>query len=247
MSDFARFTPLLVRTAVGLPRGVLGVDARAFATAIVERAAPEELDRLRTATAAAHWDELRLAMAASLERVGDPDGELVNEALALALDEHPDNPFALALADDAGRSLAAVMERTRERLAVLEARLTGGASPDAELALVIGAIVVDLLDLDPVDYEDEIAAFLASGESDAGRRELARSTGDDDSRDWARQELRRVDDPAAPVSSRAVQVLAQGDPPEDPADDAVWVAATLALVEEAVEIAVVNQNGDEAT
>ena len=129
---------------------------------------------------------------------------------------------------------------------MLERRLTGGDSPDADLALVIGAIVVDLLDFDPPDYEDEIAAYLAAGESDEARRGLARSTGDEESRAWAREELRRVDDPAAPVTSRAVQVLAAGDPPEDPADDAVWVAAMLALVEQAVELAVVADNGTEA-
>ena len=38
-------------------------------------------------------------------------------------------------------------------------------------------------------------------------------------------------------------MLAAGAPPEDPADDAVWVAAMLALVEQAVEVAVVSQNG----
>ena len=244
MNGFTRFTPLILRTAVVFPRGVLGGEAWAFADAIVAGAAPDELDRLRDATAAAHWDKLRLAMGASLERaVGDTPGALAIEALELTFDEQPDNPFARALADEAGRSLAAVIERTTERLGVLERRLIGGAAPDTELALVIGAIVIDLLDLDPPDYEEEITAYLGAGESDAARRELARSTGDDDSRRWARKELRRVDASDAPVTSRAVQVLAAGAPPEDPADDAVWVAAMLALVEQAVEVAVVSQNG----
>jgi hypothetical protein len=247
MSDFTRFTELILRTAVVFPRGALGADARAFADAIVAGAFADELDRLRDATARAHWDQLRLAIGASLERaVGDSPDELAIAALALTLDERPENAFARALADEAGRSLAAVIERNIERLAVLERRLTAGASPDADLALVIGAIVVDLLDLDPPDYEDEITAYLAEGESDGARRGLARSTGDEDSRAWAREELRQVDDPAAPVTSRAVQVLAAGDPPEDPAEDAVWVAAMLALVEQAVEIAVVANNGTES-
>lgn len=247
MSDFTRFTELILRTAVVLPRGALGVQAREFADAIVAGASADELDRLRDATARAHWKQLRLAMGASLERaVGDLPDDVTTEALALTLDERPDNAFARALADESGRSLAAVIERNGERLGVLERRLTGGASPDADLALVIGAIVVDLLDLDPPDYEDEITAYLGAGESDVARRELARSTGDDESRAWAREELRQVDDPAAPVTSRAVQVLAAGDPPEDPAEDAVWVAAMLALVEQAVEIAVVAGNGTES-
>ncbi len=247
MSDFPRFAELIFRTAVVLPRGALGVEARAFADAIVAGASVDELDRLRDATAGAHWDELRLAIGASLERaVGDAPDDLTLEALDLTFDEQPHNAFARALADEAGRSLAAVVERNNERLGVLERRLTGGASPDADLALVIGSIVVDLLDLDPPDYEDEITAYLAAGESDGARRELARSTGDEESRAWAREELRRVDDPAAPVTSRAVQVLAAGEPPEDPAEDAVWVAAMLALVEQAVEFAVVAENGTES-
>jgi hypothetical protein len=241
MSDFTRFTELIIRTAVAFPRGVLGSEARMFADAIIAGAAPQELVALRAATAAAHWDELRLAMGTSLERVADPDDALAAQALELTLDEDPNNDYALALADEAGRSLAAVRERNTERLGVLERRLTGGDAPDTELAMVIGAIVVDLLDLDPPDYEDEITAYLAAGETDGARRELVRTTGDDESRAWAREELRQVDDPAAPVTSRAVHVLAAGEPPEDPADDAVWVAAMLALVEQAVEIAVVNE------
>jgi hypothetical protein len=57
--------------------------------------------------------------------------------------------------------------------------------------------------------------------------------------------LRRVGAPDAPISSRALQALSAGEPPEDPADDAVWIAAMLALVEQAVEFAVVSQNGDD--
>jgi hypothetical protein len=209
MNGFPRFTPLIVRTAVVFPRGVLGAEARAFADAIVAGAVADDLDRLRDATAAAHWDVLRLAMGASLERaVGDTPDALATEALELMFDERPDNAFARALADEAGRSLAAVIERNAERLGVLERRLTGGASPDTELALVIGAIVVDLLDLDPPDYEEEIAAYLAAGESGAARRALARSTGDTDSRDWAREELRRGDVLDAPVASRATPAIA---------------------------------------
>ena len=241
MSDFTRFTELIVRTAVVFPRGVLGVEARAFADAIVAGAPLDEVAALRAATAAAHWDELRLAMAASLERAADPDDPSVDEALTLALDERSDNDYALALADEAGRSLAAVVERNAERLGVLERRLVGGDAPDTELAMVLGAVVIDLLDLDPPDYEDEITAYLAAGETDGARRELARATGDDESRAWAREELRQAGDPLAPVASRAIGVLSDGEPPDDPADDAVWVAAMLALVEQAVEIAVVNQ------
>jgi hypothetical protein len=223
---------------------VLGDEARAFARAIADGAAAEELERLRVLTSAAHWAQLRLALGAALERHGGeaPDA-LTVEALELTLDESPENPFALAVADEAGRSLAAVLERNARRLAVIEARLVGGAAPDVDVALVIGAMIVDLLDFDPEDFEQEITAYVGAGEADAARAELARATGDLDSREWAREELRCIDAPDAPIASRALTTIAAGEPPEDPAEDAVWVAAILALVEQAVEYAVVSQNG----
>lgn len=247
MSGTDRFGLLIARSGAVLPRGVLGDEARAFARAIADGAAAAEQQRLRLLTSEAHWSELRLALGAALERYGGgaPDAATV-EALELTLDDDPANPFALAVADEAGRSLAAVLARNAERLAVIEARLVGGAAPDDDLALVVGAMVVDLLDFDPEDFEQEIAAYVGAGETDAARAELARSTGDLDSREWAREELRRIDVPDAPIASRALAAIASGEPPEDPMQDAVWVAAILALVEQAVEFAVVSQNGDEA-
>jgi len=238
-----RFGLLIARSGAALPRGVLGDEARAFAAAFVDDASGVEVARLRASTAAAHWGELRLAIGASLERyaAGSPDAT-TTEALELTLDEHPENPLALALADEAGRSLAAVLERNGERLAILETRLAGGAAPDDDLALVIGAMVIDLLDFDPEDFEQEIAAYVGAGETDVARKGLVRATGDLDSREWAREELRRVGAPDAPISSRALQALSAGEPPEDPAEDAVWIAAMLALVEQAVEFAVVSQS-----
>jgi hypothetical protein len=52
-----------------------------------------------------------------------------------------------------------------------------------------------------------------------------------------------VGDADAPVASRAIAVLAAGSAPDDPAEDAVWVAAMLALVEEAVEFTMISDNG----
>lgn len=238
------FTALILETGVTFPRGVLGPEARAFADAVAAGVPDGELDALRAAVAEAHWEDLRLAMGASLERaVGPSPSQVAADALDLVLDERPDNPFALALADEAGRSLAAVIVRNRERLAVLEPRLAEGTPADADLALVIGAIVVDLLDLDPLDYEDEIAEYIRVGEGDAARRDLARATGDVESREWAREELRRVEFAGAPVASRALRALSAAEPPEDPASDAVWIAAMLALVEQAVELTVVSEAG----
>lgn len=243
MTDARGFGALLIEMGIGFPRGVLGPEARALGAAMVRGASETELAPLRASAAATHWGELRLAMGAALERAAGDDSPdpRIAEALKLTLDESPGNPFALALADEAGRALSAALARNAERLGVLERRLGDGSPPDDDLALVIGGIAVDLLDLEPLDYETEIAAYVAAGETDAARRELMRSTGDLDSREWAREELRRVDEPDAPVASRAVQVLASGEPPEDPADDAVWIAAMLALVEQAVELAIVNE------
>ena len=247
MSGADHFGLLIARSGAALPRGVLGEEARAFAHAIAGGVSGDELAQLREATSAAHWGQLRLALGAALERYGGESPDAVTrEALELTLDDDPENPLALAIADEAGRSLAAVLERNGERLAVIESRLAGGAAPDDELALVIGAIVVDILDFDPEDFEQEITAYVGAGESAAARAELARSTGDLDSRQWAREELGRVDAPDAPVASRALTAIAGGEPPEDPAEDAVWVAAILALVEQAVEFAVVSPNGGEA-
>ncbi len=248
MSGADRFGLLIARSGAVLPRGVLGDEARAFAGAIAAGAAVGELRRLRLLTSEAHWGQLRLALGAALERYGGeaPDAATV-EALELTLDDNPENAFALAVADEAGRSLAAVFERNADRLALIEARLVGGAAGDVDVALVIGAMVVDLLDFDPEDFEQEIAAYVGAGETDAARAELARSTGDLDSREWAREELRRIDAPDAPIASRSLAAIAAGAPPEDPAADAVWVAAILALVEQAVEYAVVSsQNGGDA-
>jgi hypothetical protein len=244
MSDVAAFVALITRTGVGLPRGVLGEADRALAAAIVRGAPAGELERLRAGAAEDHWEALRLAIGAGLERaVGDAPDAVAAEALVLVLDERPDNPLALALAEEAGRSLAAVMERNGERLVVLERRLSDGAPVDADLALVIGQIVVDSLDLDPGDYEEEIAEYVRGGESEAARTRLARATGDVESREWAREELRGVGDADAPLASGAIAVLAAGSAPDDPAEDAVWVAAMLALVEEAVEFTMISDNG----
>jgi hypothetical protein len=247
MSGADRFGLLIARSGAVLPRGVLGDEARAFARAVADGASAEELAELRARTAAAHWGQLRLALGAALERhVGETPDATAREALELTLDERPGNPFALAVADEAGRSLAGVLERNAERLTVLQARLAAGAAPDDDLALVIGAMVVDLLDFDPEDFEQEITAYVGAGETDAARAELARATGDLDAREWAREELRRIDAAEAPVASRALRAISAGEPPEDPAVDAVWVAAILALVEQAVEYAVVSQNeGDD--
>lgn len=247
MSEIERFGMLLTRTGVSLPRGVLGAEARAYGHAIAAGAGSDVLAGLRRDTAAVHWPELRLAIGAALDRHGPEESDpTLADALALTLDERPDNPLALALAEDAGRLLAGVHERVQERMTVLDARLAPDAVGDGDPALIVGAIVVDLLDLSPADYEDEIAAYVARGERETARRELARETGDDEIRAWARHELRGVARDDAPAATAALAAVTASAVPDDPADDAVWVATLLALVEDAVELAaIIDMSEDE--
>jgi hypothetical protein len=242
MSDVERFTMLLGRIGVGLPRGVLGPDARALARSVADgERDPATIDQLRRAAAADHWPQLRLAIGAGLDRVGVGDDDpTLTDARALVDHEDSHNPLALALIDDAAGLLAAVMVRTDERLAVLDRRLATDGGGD-DLTRTVGDIVVDLLDLDPEDYEDEIADYLRSGQSDASRANLARATGDDEIRTWAREELAEAVASNSGHAAGALGRLAASQPPEDPAEDPVWTAAILALVDEAVEIATVNQ------
>ncbi|HRC07755.1 MAG TPA: hypothetical protein PLV41_06040 [Miltoncostaeales bacterium] len=242
MNDVDRFTALLGRIGVGLPRGVLGPDARALARAVADGDRDTAtIAALRRAAAAEHWPQLRLAIGAALDRAsGTADDPALADARALVDREDANNPLALALVDDAVSLLAAVMVRTDERLAVLDRRLAADGGGD-DLTRTVGDIVVDLLDLDPEDYEDEIADFLRVGQSDASRANLARATGDDEIRTWAREELAEATAYGSGHAASALGRLAASDPPEDPADDPVWTAAILALVDEAVEIATVNQ------
>lgn len=244
MSEIERFEMMLTRTGVGVPRGVLGFEARSYAEAIAAGDVDDAQIRLRHAAAAEHWPELRLPIGAALERArGGTADPTLDDALALVVDEDPDNPLALALIEHAARLLAAVIARTDERLAVLERRMAEEGAGQ-EIARTVGDIVVDLLDLDAEDYEDEIAAYLAVGETDSARDALARSTGDDEIRAFARDELEWITDGAEGKVAHALAALAHGDLPDDPAHDPVWVATALALVEEAVEIAIVNQVAD---
>ncbi len=244
MSEIERFEMLLGRTGVGLPRGVLGFEARSYAEAIAGGDADTARERFRHLAAAEHWPELRLAIGAALEHArGADDDPTLDDALELVTVDDPDNPLSLALVEEAARSLAAVILRTDERLAVLDRRLADDGASD-DLVRTVGEIVVDLLDLDVEDYEDEIAAYLRVGESNASRDQLARATGDEDVRSWARDELEWITDGAEGTAAHALARFAHEDVPKDPAHDAVWVAAVLALVEEAVEIAAVDQSAD---
>ncbi|MEW6581921.1 MAG: hypothetical protein AB1416_04090, partial [Actinomycetota bacterium] len=87
----------------------------------------------------------------------------------------------------------------------------------------------------------EIAAYVAADETVEALRGLARATGDEEVRAWAREALRGLEAPQEPEALSALHGLAAGDPPEDPAEDAVWVAAVQALAEQAIALALASE------
>ncbi|MDX6647301.1 MAG: hypothetical protein QOK40_3028 [Miltoncostaeaceae bacterium] len=246
MSSESELARVLARTGLAFPRGLLGEEARALAAAIIAGGPePELLRPLVVDVAAAHWDTLRgpvesalLRAAAQDAQSGGHDAAALDEAIAWASEPDPDNPLALALAARAGIDLAAATRRAWEQLDAVEAALDTGDA--GRLTRAVGRIVVDLLDLDPEDFEPEIVAYVAREAEDGHKpalEELARVSGDADLRTWARETLRELEAPGTPAALLTVRGLGAGELPDDPALDAVWVATIEALAEEAVEIA----------
>lgn len=242
MSDSRSLVAVVTGAGIGLPRGLVGDEVAALAAAIMGAAAdPGDIEALTAAAAAAHWHDMRAPVEVALRRaaaVGPlEDDAAYAEAILHANDPDPDNPLARLLAAQAAAALAAARGRSQERLAALEAALGAAGARGREAAsAAVGAMVVDLLDLDPEDYEPEITAFVGAGQSDVARDQLARDTSDPDVRVFAREALGALDaDP--PEAAAAVAAIAAGPPPEDPADDPVWVAAALALADEAISLA----------
>jgi hypothetical protein len=54
------------------------------------------------------------------------------------------------------------------------------------------------------------------------------------------------DDPEAPAAAAAVRHLASGAPPEDPAEDLVWVPTILSLAGEGIERSLADEAGSAA-
>ena len=253
--DMAAMRRVIAMTGLSFPRGLLGPEATALAAAI-GAGAPDraEVDALIKQVATAQWPVLQGPMAAALSRAGRPEDAADDRSLAVAeefaADADPYNPLALALAERAGLDLAASRARALDRLEVLAA--TQGTEPGRPEALVAlatatGRIVVDLLDLDPEDFGPEIPDYADAGTSaEAATPRLARATGDDEIRQWARDSLRDLDVPAPPSALAAVRRMAEGPTPEDPADDVVWVATVIVLAEDAIDMATAEQAGDAA-
>ncbi len=243
---------VLALTGLGFPRGVLGPEIWALARALSEEGAPgADPAELAEAAAEAHWPELRGPMDAALRRGAAAAGPEDREAFAIVLpwaaDESPDNPLARALAVRAATELAAADARARERLRAAEGAIAeGGPGAAIAAATAAGAIAADLLDLDPEDFGQEIATYVEAGRRPEDIAQLARSTGDPEIRAWARGAVAAADDGEAPAAAAGVRHLASGPPPEDPAEDLVWVPTILSLAEEAIERALVDEAGDAA-
>ena len=232
---------VLLMTGLHFPRGLIGEETRALARALDDGGAGD-VEGLAGAAAAAHWPELRGAMEAGVRRglsdAGPEDAEAFELVLEWAADPDPDNPLARGLAVRAAAELRAAGERAAEALRAAEpAAAEGGPAAAVATATAAGAIAVELLDLDPEDYEPEILSYVEADGTEDALVDLARATGDLESREWAREAVAGVEGPGAPAALAAVRHLAAGPAPEDPAEDLVWVPTMLALAQQAIELA----------
>jgi hypothetical protein len=232
---------VLVLTGLHYPRGLIGEETRALARALGE-GGEGDVEALAGAASAAHWPELRGSMEAGVRRglsdAGAEDAEAFEQVLEWAGDPDPDNPLARALALRAAAELRAATARAAEYLRAAEpAAAGGGAAAAVAAATAAGAIAVELLDLDPEDYEPEILVYVRADGTEEALQDLARATGEREIREWARQAVAEVEGEDAPAARAAVRHLALGPTPDDPAEDLVWVPAILALTQRAIELA----------
>jgi hypothetical protein len=221
----------LVRVGVEFPRGLLGDEAWELGNLIREQGAPPE--EAVVGASRAHWEPLRAAIGAALARA-EGSGLVEPGSLSeLTGDSDPTNALALALSEQAGRALAAVLERADAQIAALPE----SAEP-SKVVVVAGAIAADCIDLSSLDYEDEIETYLRAGETPAAMRDLTRETGDDELRAWAHDALDELDRRGHVTGlSRLRSVVSSAGVPVDAAEDALWIGVVTALVAEAIDIA----------
>jgi hypothetical protein len=236
---------VLQRTGLGFPRGMLGEDVARLAAAL-DRAHPAELDVLVTAATRGLWVHLQpptlAAVRMHLARADGQDREDLTTVLASAEREDPDNPLARAMTVRAAQELAAALRHAEDQLRAAEPAIADGGREGAiAAARALGAAVVELLDLDPEDFAPEIVDYVDRDQSAEALDAFARATGDLETRSWAREVLRPLQVDRAPAASEAVRMLAAGRPPDDPAADAVWVPAILALANEGLERALAQE------
>ena len=245
MSPEEALLRVLTLTGLSFPRGVLGPETWALARALShESGSASDPAELAAAAAAEHWPLLRGPMETALlqaaARAAPEDAEAFEIVLGWAGDPDPDTPLARALAVRAATELAAAGLRSGERLIAAEPVVAEGGPPAAVAAArAAGAIAVDLLDLDPEDFALEIADYVDAGRRPEDVDTLARASGDPEIRAWARAAVAATEEPRAPHAEEGVRILASGPPPQDAAEDLVWVPTILSLVEEGIERALV--------
>jgi hypothetical protein len=238
---------VLRRTGLVFPRGMLGDDAARLAAALEgSGAGPGELDALVTVAAHDLWADLQsptlAAVQMHLTRADAQDRADLETVVGWAELEDPDNPLARALTVRAAQELATAVRHAENQLRAVEPSVAAGGREGAVAAArALGTVVVVLLDLDPEDFASEIVDYVDRDQSGEAVDGLARATGDPETRVWAREVLRPLDVDEAPAASAAVRALAAGDPPADPAEDAVWVPAILALAEEGLQRALAQE------
>jgi hypothetical protein len=236
---------VLRRTGLGFPRGMLGEDAARLAAAL-EGSDAAELDALVTAATRGLWTDLQpptlAAVRMHLARADGQDRADLETVIGWAELDDPDNPLVRALTVRAAQELATALRRAEDQLRAVEPSVAAGGREGAVAAArTLGAVVVLLLDLDPEDFATEIVDYVDRGQGSDALDALARATGDLETRLWAREVLRSLDVDTAPAASAAVRALAADEPPEDPAEDAVWVPSILALANEGLERALAQE------
>jgi hypothetical protein len=192
--------------------------------------------------AEALWPEMSGPVEAAIRRGAATVAPDEDDAFVMALEwtsaDARDNPLALALVARASAALGSAISRSEERLRAAEVTVAnGGPQAAVAAATAVGSNVIDLLDLDVEDYEPELVVFVDQDQSPEALDRLARETGDDELRALARELIGVLSPEDAPSTVAAVAELADGPPPEDPAQDATWVPAMIALAEEAITLA----------
>lgn len=234
---------VLALTGLRFPRGLIGTGANRLAMAIRD-GRDDDVQGLVERVAAEMWPQLQASMAAAVERGADRADEADEAAFEAVLEwahsADVDNPLALTLAFQAGNDLAVVLGRAATRVEAV------GEAPADRRELVAaraaGLIAVDLLDLDPDDFEAEIAEYVERDETVEALRSLARNTGDEEVRAWAREALLELDVPVRGTGLAAIRDFAAGPIPEDPGDDVVWVATIQSLAEQGIAIALASDD-----
>lgn len=238
---------------VVFPRGVLATEGHELARALGAEEPPDDLQELVDAATEAHWPELQPAIEAALvralEKAEEPRHAALVVAVGLASSPEPDNPLARSIAVRAAQELATARRRALEIVAAAEGPMgAGGPAGMVAGARAAGAAAVELLDLDPDDFDAEITAYVGavSDEPDEGTdsdalSQLARATGDGELRAAARIVVRSLTNDLSDAANAALAPVLDGAAPEDAAEDAVWVGAALALAEQAIERALVEE------